>query len=94
MAIDGTWSIHFRTPGGERHATLLFATEGTTLTGSFDGAPLMDGHVNGTAISFAAQLTSPFKVKIKATATIDGDTIAGQAKAAIMTIPFTGTRTA
>jgi len=93
MTIDGAWTIEFRTPGGVRHATLHFVTDGPTLTGSFDDAPLTDGRVDGAAVSFAACLTTPFKVKIKATATIDGDAIRGQAKAAIMTIPFTGSRT-
>jgi hypothetical protein len=92
MAVDGTWIIKFRTPGGERSANLILSTEGTTLTGSFDGAALDNGHVDGTAIGFTAQLTTPFKVKIKCAAEIEGDTITGKAKAAIMTIPFTGTR--
>jgi hypothetical protein len=94
MTVDGTWTIKFRTPGGEREAKLVVKTDGTLLQGTFDGAPLDDGRVDGTAVTFSAKLTTPFKVKIKCAADVDGDTITGKAKAAIMTIPFAGTRDA
>jgi hypothetical protein len=94
MTIDGTWTIGYQTPGGRRQTDLVLRTAGTALTGSFDGTPISDGQTDGTQLSFTAQLTSPFKVKIKCAASIDGDTITGKAKAAILTIPFAGTRTA
>jgi hypothetical protein len=94
MTADGTWTIKFRTPGGEREAKLVINADGAALSGTFDGAPLDDGRVDGTEITFSAKLTTPFKVKIKCVADIDGDTITGKAKAAIMTIPFAGTRDA
>jgi hypothetical protein len=94
MAVDGTWTIAFRTPGGARQADMVFETDGERLTGTYDGVEITDGHTDGRDVSFTAQLTSPFKVKIKARASVDGDTITGKAKAGLMTIPFTGTRTA
>lgn len=94
MAVDGTWTIKFRTPGGERQADLVFSTEGENLTGTFDGTEFQEGHTDGRELSFRTQLTSPFKMKIKASASVDGDTITGKAKAGIMNIPFTGTRKA
>lgn len=92
MAVDGAWTIKFKTPGGERQADLVFKTDGETLTGTFDNAELQEGHTDGKDLSFKAQLVSPFKVKIKAAATIEGDTITGKAKAGIMTIAFAGAR--
>ena len=94
MAVDGMWTIDFQVPGGRRHADLVFRTDGDVLTGTFDDVELQNGHTDGRNISFFAQLLSPFKVKVKASATIDGDTITGKAKAGIMNIPFTGTRRA
>ena len=92
MTVDGTWLIKFRTPGGERQAELVLTTEGPTVTGTFDGATLDNGRVDGSLVTFSAQLTTPFKVKIDCTAEIDDEKITGKAKAAIMTIPFEGTR--
>ncbi len=92
MTLDGTWTIGFHTPGGDRQADLVLASAGAELTGTFDGNPIRGAHTDGTKITFTAQLITPFKVKITCTATVDGDTISGKAKAAIMTIPFTGTR--
>jgi hypothetical protein len=48
--------------------------------------------MDGNEISFHAQLTSPFKMKIKCTASVDGDTMTGTAKATMMSRSFTGTR--
>jgi hypothetical protein len=94
MTADGTWTIKFRTPSDEREAKLVIKTDGTTLSGTFDGAHLNDGRVDDTEVTFSAKLTTPFKVKIKCVADIDGDTITNKANAAIMTIPFPGTRDA
>lgn len=91
-SVDGVWTIGFQTPRGHREVDLTLSASGGVLTGDFDGAPLNDGTVDGDQITFSAQLAKPFRVKIKATAQIAGDTISGKAKAAVMTIPFRGTR--
>jgi pimeloyl-ACP methyl ester carboxylesterase len=93
---DGTWSITIQAPGGPQETTLTLAAQGGILTGTLNDAALEDGRVDGSAISFKAHLTSPVKVKITCSATIDGDTMTGQAKARLLplAIPFTGVRTA
>ena len=92
MAPDCAWTIRFRTPGNERQVKLVLSTTGNALTGVYDGAAIKDGQANGNEISFNAELTSPFQMKIKFTASIDGDTMTGKAKAPMMTVSFTGTR--
>ena len=92
MAEDSSWTIKFKTPGGEQQVQLVLGTTENGLTGTFDGAAIKDGRANDNEISFNAELTSPFQMKIKFSASIDGDTMTGKAKAAMMTIPFTGTR--
>ena len=94
MAIDGTWAISFNTPGGEQRVDLVLDTAQGALTGTFDGAQFEDGDTDGTDLSFTAHITSPFKLKIKTTASIDGDAISGTLKAPMMKIPFTGARKA
>lgn len=95
MTVDGTWAITYQPPvGAEQHADLVLATEGTTMTGSFDGQPINDGEAHGTDFTYSASLTSPFKVKVKCTGSVDGDTMSGKVKAAFMTVAFTGTRKA
>jgi hypothetical protein len=94
MAVDGTWTIAFHTPGGARQADIVFKADGETVMGTYDGVEIQNGHTDGKEVRFTAQLVSPFKVKIKASATVEGDTITGKAKVGIMNIPFTGARKA
>ena len=94
MTVDGTWAIKYQGPTGEKNADLVVRTDGTTLTGSFDGTPIDDGEVHGADFSYTAKLTSPAKIKVKCTGTWDGDTMSGKVKAAFMTITFSGKRKA
>ncbi|MEV7626495.1 FAD-dependent monooxygenase [Actinoplanes sp. NPDC089786] len=92
--IDGTWTMTFTTGSGERTAPLILTTDGTAVTGTYDGTPIQDGRIDNGELTYTAHLTSPFKLKIKCTATVENNTMSGKAKAAMMTIPFTATRTA
>lgn len=97
MSVDGRWEIILSTPMGERKGTLEFVTDGSTLTGSMDTddgpVAITDGKVSGDTISWTSAITSPMKLTVKATATVEGDTLKGKAKAGIMPgISFTGTR--
>jgi hypothetical protein len=92
MAVDGTWTITFQTPGGEQRADVVLDTADGVLTGTFNGDSISDGHGDGQDVRFTAHLTSPFKIKIRTAASIDGDTISGTIQAPMMNIPFTGTR--
>jgi hypothetical protein len=94
MTVDGTWHMKIQTPRGEQEAQLQLSTSGSSLTGSFNDTPIENGRLTDDGISFTAKLTSPIKVKISCTATIDGDEISGKAKAALLpvAIPFSGTR--
>jgi 2-polyprenyl-6-methoxyphenol hydroxylase-like FAD-dependent oxidoreductase len=94
LGADGTWTISFKTPGGEQRNELVLSTTADTLTGSLDGTAFKNGRVQRDRISFTTRLTSPFPMKITCTASIDGDTMTGIAKAAVMSVPFTGTREA
>jgi beta-glucosidase len=94
VTAAGTWVLTIQTPRGEQQGELRLAGEGGTPTGTFNGAPITDGRLSGDQLTFRTSLTSPMKVKIKCTAAIDGDTLSGTAKAAMipLKIPFTGVR--
>jgi pimeloyl-ACP methyl ester carboxylesterase len=96
LGADGTWLLTVHAPGGAQQVHLTLTTSGTALTGTLGETAIEDGRVDGAAISFKAHLTSPVKAKIKCSATIDGDTLTGQAKATLLpiSVPFTGVRVA
>jgi FAD binding domain-containing protein len=90
---DSAWTLSFRTPGGHKQYALLLDTTPAIPTGTLDGVPIENCRLTSDDLSFTTRLTSPFKMKITCTASIDGDTMTGTAKAAMMSIAFTGTRT-
>jgi len=93
VVAEGSWTITYHAGGGPKKAELVLAAAGNQLTGTFDGATVKDGHLDGRSLRFQARLTSPFPMKMTCTATIDADTITGEAKVPMMTFPFTGSRT-
>jgi 2-polyprenyl-6-methoxyphenol hydroxylase-like FAD-dependent oxidoreductase len=93
-APDSTWTLRFRTQGGEKRSVLALDTTAAPLTGTLDGVPIEDGTLADDRLRFTARLTSPFRMKITCTASIEGDTMTGEARAAMMSIAFAGTRRA
>ena len=97
MSVDGTWNVTMQTPMGAQAGTLTLATDGGTLTGQMGGPQgnldLEEGTCDGNSLSWVVNMTSPMPIKIEATATVDGDTITGEAHlGAFGTAPFEGTR--
>ena len=97
MSADGTWNVTMNTPMGAQTGTLTFATDGGTLTGTMSGPQgsldLEDGTIDGDALSWTVNMTSPMPIKVESTATITGDEITGEAKlGAFGTATFSGTR--
>jgi hypothetical protein len=91
-AVHGTWRISYRTPRGDQQATLILDPAGSEIAGSLDGRPLCEAQVDGPVVRFTATLTSPFRMKVAFTVSVDGDTMIGQAKAPMMTVPVDGVR--
>ncbi|KAJ9149778.1 Epoxide hydrolase 4 [Pleurostoma richardsiae] len=96
--VDGVWDLTVKAPGGKiQKIKLTLKSSGTSLSGSLDGDEGINkfdnGKVEGSSITFRAQLTRPFKVKVNYKATIDGNKITGQAKAAMLPpLRFSGAR--
>jgi hypothetical protein len=74
---------------------MVLHTDGEVVSGTYDGEPIENGRFKDGQLAYTAQLTKPFriKIKIKSTAMVDGDTMTGTGKAAIMSIPFNADRT-
>jgi beta-glucosidase len=93
--VAGTWALTVHTPRGEQQGTLRLAASADGFTGTLNGEAVSHGRITKGEVRFKAQLTTPIKLKITCTATIDGDTLTGTAKASMLplSLPFTATRT-
>lgn len=96
MSADGTWNLTMNTPMGAQQGTLTLKADGASLEGIMAGPqgtqPIENGKADGSALSWgitAAQMG----MTIAFTATVDGDSIAGEADiGAFGKATFSGTR--
>lgn len=98
MSVDGTWNIVMKTPIGEQQSTLVLAADGPALQGTMSSttmgsAMLQDGTADGNQASWKADITQPMALTLEFSATVEGDTISGNAKLGVFgNAPFSGTR--
>jgi len=82
--IDGTWNCTMDTPMGAGKVVLTLATNGDELSGklvSDQGTMEFDGgKVDGNKLSWTVSIEQPMPMQIDTTATIEGDTLTGQAQ--------------
>jgi hypothetical protein len=85
MSVDGKWNITVQTPMGAQSSTLELVTDGTSLTGSQSGngesGAIYEGRVDGDTASWKVDITRPMSLSVSFSATVDGDSISGTAKA-------------
>jgi hypothetical protein len=82
---------------GAQKVKLTLKAEGTTLTGTQEGAqgggPIENGKVDGNNVSWSTKITSPMPMTLETTGTVDGNKISGNVKAgAFGSFPFSGER--
>lgn len=97
MAIDGTWNVTVNSPMGAQKSSVTLAANGETLTGTGTGPDgtkeIADGKVQGDAVSWKVDITSPFPMTLEFAGKVDGEKIAGQVKAGSFgSFPFSGER--
>ncbi|MCZ6617383.1 MAG: hypothetical protein O7E57_04565 [Gammaproteobacteria bacterium] len=97
MSADGTWNTTMNTPMGAQNGTMTLSTDGGTLTGKLVSPQgeieLSDGTVDGNALTWKADITSPMAMTLEFSATVDGDTMSGNVKlGAFGDATFSGTR--
>jgi hypothetical protein len=94
--VDGTWDFTMSSPFGAVNATVMMATDGNTLTGTFDLGggrtwAIEEGVANGNEVSFKIDRDgSPMVYEMSAT--VDGDSATGVAGAMGTEVPWTMTR--
>ncbi|GHH16380.1 hypothetical protein E2E30_14060 [Sphingomonas sp. AAP5] len=98
-AVDGTWDTIVKSPLGDQKAVLTVKTDGTSWTGSQNGAmgsvEITDGTVEGDTISWKMSIVVPMPMTLDCKATAEGDTLTGTVGAgAFGSFPMTGTRAA
>lgn len=98
MSLDGTYDVTVKSPLGEQKGTLTVKTDGDTFTGTNAGANGtfdVRGEVSGNTLTWQQAITTPMPMTLDMTATIDGDTLTGTAKAgAFGSFPMNGVRAA
>lgn len=97
MNPTGTWNIAMKTPMGNEEAKLELAATGDVLSGRLSGPQgeedIVDGVVNGNALSWNVKLKKPMKMTLKFTVDVDGDSMTGKVKLGIVgSGEVTGTR--
>ncbi len=85
MAIDGTYTIQFNTPGGNQIGDLTLAATDGSLSGTYVTGkttyPLSDGKVAGEEVEFSYVQSTPVgKMKLVFKGKVTGDEISGQVK--------------
>jgi hypothetical protein len=94
MSIVGTWDTTVKSPVGDQAIVFEFSDEHTGVAqhamGSF---PLENVQTNGDTSMFEAAITSPMKLSLSCSVTVDGDNLTGSASAgAFGTFAITGHR--
>jgi hypothetical protein len=97
MSVDGNWNVTMSTPMGDRQTTLNLKSAGTTLTGiqaaEGNSIEIYEGTVNGNAVAWKVDITSPMPLTLAFTGTVNGDAIEGEMGLGPMgSFPFKGTR--
>jgi hypothetical protein len=96
MSVDGTWNVTMNTPMGAQAGTIDFKANGDTLEGTMNSpqgtAPIEDGKIDGTSLSWAIT-AQQMSMKIAFMATVEGDSLSGEADlGAFGKATFSGTR--
>lgn len=97
MSVSGTYNVAVKTPMGEQSGTFTVTATGDTFTGTLTGGlgsmDAQNGKVAGNTLSWQMDMKVPMPMTLDCTATVDGDTIAGDVKAgAFGSMALTGTR--
>jgi hypothetical protein len=101
MSVAGTWNVVTDTPVGKQTTVVVLSEDGDRLVGVArdrwhkDDLVLRDVALEGDQLSWAMSMTKPVRLELTYNVTIDGDSLAGQAKAGrLLRSKVTGERVA
>jgi hypothetical protein len=97
MSADGNWKVTIKAPMGAMATRLTIKSKGGVFTGTQSGqgqsAEVTDGKIDGDAITWSNNITTPLKITLEYSGVLSGDEMSGKVKAGLMgTFPFTGIR--
>lgn len=94
VTATGTWNLKLTTPMGEQPAVLVLSDDVSgTLTAMGETVAAYDGALDGDVLSFKADATSPFPVKLEFKLTLADTDLTGSVQVGPMgEAPVTGTR--
>jgi hypothetical protein len=97
MAIDGDWKLVINTPMGAQEAQLSVKTKSDTafdgIMNGQSGQQTFEGTIAGDTLTWQTNITVPMPLTIDFTATVDGDTMSGNAQLGMFgNAPLTGAR--
>lgn len=98
MSVEGSWDCSMKTRAGVQEFVLTIERDGDSFTGTnsspTDSIDLADGKIDGDMISWTMAITKPLPLKLRGSATIDGDTLEGIVDGGMLAgkMPLTGTR--
>ena len=96
MTAHGKWLITIDTPMGTKTGLMELEVEGSTLSGRLmaegHSAQISDGRIDGNRLTWSAKVTTPMRMTVKFSATVDADRIEGKAKYLLGSAAFRGKR--
>jgi hypothetical protein len=83
MAVDGKWNATMNSPQGAQSMTLDLTVDGSELKGimgsQMGAMEVESGTIDGDTLVWECKLTSPMALTLSFKATVDGDSMAGEA---------------
>ena len=98
MAVEGSWDCVMKTRAGPQEFVLTIERDGDSFTGT-NSSPtgsvdIADGRIDGDTLSWTMSITKPIPLKLRGSATVEGDTLNGVVDGGMLAgkMPLTGTR--
>lgn len=98
MTVEGSWDCVMKTRSGTQEFVLTVDRHGDSFTGTNVGKSgsidLADGKIDGDTLTWTMSIVKPLPLKLRGSATVDGDTLSGTVDGGVLAgkMPLTGTR--
>ena len=98
MDVAGSWDCVMKTRAGPQTFVLTVERDGDRFTGTnsngTDSVDLDDGKIEGETLTWTMSITKPIPLKLRGSATVEGDTLTGVVDGGMLAgkMPLTGTR--
>ncbi len=98
MSVEGAWDCVMKTRAGPTEFVLTIDRDGDSFTGTNVGptgsVDIEDGAIDGDSLTWTMAITKPIPLKLRGSATVDGDTLTGIVDGGMLAgkMPLTGSR--